>query len=427
MSTYPALAAPTPRRNAPAVGQGRFGLRPGAAFWSIAFAFAVAMAFAAVPTPLYVLYAQRDGFATTTITLIFAVYAVGVIASLFFAGHLSDRLGRRRLLVPALLLEVIAGLIFITWPALPGLLLGRVLTGVAVGLVSATATAHLADLQRIARPGTARTRADVVATSANLGGIGIGPLISGFLAQYVADPLRVPYMVFEALLLLAILGVAMAPETVTRAMERPAYRPQRIAVPHAARTAFFVAATAAFTSQAILGLLSSLAPSFLAGTLHQPSHMLAGLAAFLSFAAAALSQILLARLRARRQLGAGLVLASLGVLLVAGAVWLPSLLMFLAGGVLSGAGAGLLFKSSITAVGSLATTGTRGETLAGLFLIAYLGLAGPSLGMGLAAQALGNRTALFLFASVVLATLAGLGRLQVRPESTETDASREAA
>ncbi|MDT4977740.1 MAG: hypothetical protein QOG98_3498, partial [Pseudonocardiales bacterium] len=115
-------------------------------FWVAAAAFLVNMGFSAVPTPLYVLYQQRDHFSTITVTLVYAVYAVGVIGSLFLAGHVSDWVGRKRVFVPALLINVAAAGIFLIAPSLPGLLLARVVSGVSIGLTTATATAYLAEL-----------------------------------------------------------------------------------------------------------------------------------------------------------------------------------------------------------------------------------------------------------------------------------------
>ena len=91
----------------------------------MAFAFATVMAFTTVPTPLWSIYAQRDHFSSLTVTIVFAVYALAVALSLFLAGHLSDWYGRHRVLIPALGLEVLAGVVFVVWPSLPGLLLAR--------------------------------------------------------------------------------------------------------------------------------------------------------------------------------------------------------------------------------------------------------------------------------------------------------------
>jgi MFS family permease len=107
------------------------GVRPAAirrrhhsiGFWIVAVAFLTNMAFSAVPTPLYVLYQQRDHFSTIMVTVVYAVYAVGVIASLFLAGHISDWVGRKKVFVPALLVNVVSAIVFLLAPSLPGLLI----------------------------------------------------------------------------------------------------------------------------------------------------------------------------------------------------------------------------------------------------------------------------------------------------------------
>ncbi len=116
------------------------------AFWLVAAAFCVNLAFSAVPTPLYVIYQQRDHFSTVMITVVYAVYAIGVIASLFLGGHVSDWVGRRRVLVPALAVNALSAVLFITFPSLPGLIIARVVSGVSIGLTTGTATAYLAEL-----------------------------------------------------------------------------------------------------------------------------------------------------------------------------------------------------------------------------------------------------------------------------------------
>jgi MFS family permease len=153
--------------------------RNGFGFWAVAFAFASVMAFTTAPTPLWSLYARRDGFSSLTVTIVFAVYALAVALSLFLVGHLSDWHGRRRVLIPALALQLLAAGVFIAWPSLPGLLCARVLSGLGIGAVTATAAAWLTDLG-----GADHRRAPLVATGANLGGLGAGGLIAGGLAQW---------------------------------------------------------------------------------------------------------------------------------------------------------------------------------------------------------------------------------------------------
>jgi MFS family permease len=312
------------------------------------------MAFSAVPAPLYVLYQARDHFSSLLVTVIFAAYAAGAIASLFLAGHLSDWLGRRRIAVAALAVTMLSGVIFLAWPSVPGLIVGRVICGISIGMLTATATAYLSELHAAARPGQAPARAEIAATAANLGGLGLGALLSGLLAQYAGAPLRLPYLVTEALMLAAVIGLALPPETVRRPRPRPRYRPQRMSVPPAHRSLFYAAGLAAAAEFALFGLFTSLAPGFIGGVLHRHSHALAGVTAFVVFGAAALAQIVVSRTDLRRQLGLGLGALVLGLVLVIVAVWLPSLILLLAGGAVAGGGAGAAFKGSVSTVLSIA-------------------------------------------------------------------------
>jgi hypothetical protein len=395
-------------------GPGGLG-RPGAGrhrtgFWLVGFVFLMTMAFSAVPAPLYVLYAARDGFGPLMVTVIFAAYAAGVMASLFLAGHLSDWAGRRRMAAIAVAVNLVSGVVFLTWPTVPGLLIARVISGVSIGMLTATATAYLSELDAGGHGGLPRRRAEIAATAANLGGLGFGPLVAGFLAQYAGDPLQVPYLVFEVLMLIGLAGLALAPETVRRPATRPSYRPQRVSVPAAQRPLFFAAGAAAAAGFALFGLFTSLAPGFIAGTLHDRSHALAGAATFAVFGAAAVAQLALGRAGLRRQLAVGIGLLITGLALVTAAVWAASLALLLAGGVLAGSGAGALFKGSVSTALGIAPPGARGEALAGLFTAAYLGLAVPVVALGVATQLWSARSAVLGFAAVLAAVVALVSR-----------------
>ncbi|MET3805784.1 MFS family permease [Nakamurella sp. UYEF19] len=376
-------------------------------FWVVALAFTAGMAFSTVPTPLYSLYQERDGFSTAVITVIFACYAIGVLVSLFLAGHVSDWLGRRRLLMAGLLVETISGVLFLVWTALPGLLLARVICGIGVGLITATATAHLGELDAAARPGASRTRADLVATAANLGGLSLGPLIAGALAQYVASPLEIPYWVFIVLMAAAIVGLLTVPETV--AIHHRTYRPQHVSVPPDSRRQYFDAAAVAFVAFAVMGLFTGLAASFVAGTVHQTSHLMAGLPAFLVFFCAAAAQILLGRREPSNLFVIGLPLLAVGLVVVTVGVWVPSLALFLLGGALSGAGVGLLFKGAMSSAAGLAAPEARGEAAAGIFLAAYVGLTVPVVLVGVATRLVTLPSAMTGFAIAIMLACGAMG------------------
>ena len=191
-----------------------------------------------------------------------------------------------------------------------------------------------------------------------------------------------------------------------------------MSVPPADRSLFYAAGLAAAAEFALFGLFTSLAPGFIGGILHQHSHALAGFAAFVVFGAAALAQIVVSRAALRRQLSIGLLALAAGLVLVTVAVWLPSLALLLIGGAVAGGGAGAAFKGSMSIVISIAPDQARGEALAGLFLAAYIGLAVPVLGLGIATQLLSTQVAVLGFAVVLLVVVAAVSiRLVRQPAS----------
>jgi MFS family permease len=391
-------------------------------FWIAAVAFLLNMAFSAVPTPLYVLYQQRDHISNFMVTVVYAVYAVGVIASLFLGGHLSDWIGRRRVFVPALLINAVSAIVFVVYPSLAGLILARIVSGISVGLATATATSYLAELHASARPSASRRRSEVVATAANLGGIGFGPLAAGLLAQFAPAPLRLPYVAFGIALIVLAMCVALSPETVSRVEPRPRYRPQRIAVPNSARSLFYAATLAGMAAFAVFGVFNSLVPSFLAGTLHERSHAIAGAVPFAAFAGGAVAQILGARMPTRVLLGRSVPIIVVGLVLTAGAMWSASLAMFVVGGVITGAGGGMVFKGSLAVAASTAPPQSRAEVLAGFFLGAYIGLSVPIVGLGVATMYVSAREAMLVFAALAAVAIAGSVRA-VTQRTTRATAS----
>ena len=336
-----------------------------AGFWAIAFSFLAVAAFSTAPSSLYGLYEQQEHLSSLTITIVYAVYALGIVVSLLLAGHVSDWYGRRAVLLPALAVAVVAAVIFLTWRSLAGLIVARVLTGLALGAAVATATAFVTDLD--AGPdGVATRRAGIVATIANIGGLALGPLIAGLLARYAGHGLTLPFLVFLALLLAAVGLVIVAPEGHAAIDPRPKYRPQRLTAPANGRSQFLAAATGVCTAFAVGGLFAGLAGTFLAGPLHQPSPALTGLTIFLAFGAGVLVQTTTTSWPARRLLAAGIVPMLAGLCLLVLSAWTspPSLALFLAGGIVAGTGIGAIIRGSLTVVISTASPDDRAGALA---------------------------------------------------------------
>jgi MFS family permease len=382
-------------------GRHRFG------YWATAFGFLTLMAFSTAPSPLYALYARRDGFSSLVITVVYAVYAVGVALSLFFAGHLSDVHGRRPLLLVALGLDVVSAIVFLTWPALPGLFVARVVCGLSVGVTSSTATAYLNELHTAHRPARLAHRAQLMVAVVTLGGFGLGALAAGLLAQYVAHPLTVPYGLLLAAMIIATVGVILSPETRPRHRPLPAYRPQRLSAPREGRGPFFAALLGIVLVLAVLGMFVGLAGTVLVTTIHDTSLALAGGTVFLVFAVGAATAAATSTWPLRRLLAAAVALMIIGLAIAVTAAWLPapSLPLFLLGGAVIGAGGAAGFKSTLGVIIAVSPPATLAEALAAYFLGGYIGLSVPVIGLGIALQYLSTPVALFIFSAAIAVAL----------------------
>jgi hypothetical protein len=244
----------------------------------------------------------------------------------------------------------------------------------------------------------------------NMAGLGLGPVVSGLLASYVAAPLTTPYAIFLVLFLVAAVAVRFVPETVARSESPIRYRPQRVSVPRHARPVFWAAAAVAFAVNMFSGLVGALAPTLLRGSFRDPSLLVGGLVAMSVFAAAAGAQLLVAAQPLRRQLLIGLAGLVLSLVAIPVSVLIGSELLFCVGTVVGGAGMGLGFRVALARVAAVATPELRGETLAGVFLAFYLGLALPVLVVGLALTVLPSLLVLVLFSIVLLMVLIWAGR-----------------
>jgi MFS family permease len=367
------------------------------AFWLLTFVFTTTMLGTTLPTPLYVIYQTQWHFSAAMVTVIFAVYAATVLATLLLAGRSSDQAGRRPVLALALGAAALSTLAFIFAPDEGVLLVGRILSGLAAGLMTGTATAMLSELS----PAAGR-RSSLVATAANMGGLGLGPLFAGLLAQYAPHPTTLVFEVYLAVLVVAALCLRFVPETVL-ARRRPTVRFAGLGIPERGRGQFIAAAVAAFAAFALLGLFSSLVPGFIGGVLHQGSHAIQGAVVFGLFATGTITQVAMSRLGSRSVVlaGLGLFLAALALILAALAE--ASMALFLAGTVVGGASVGAIFLGSLATANRLAPPERRGHVVSTFFVGCYAGLIIPVVGVGVATEFIATFPALLAFSLLLAA------------------------
>ena len=375
-------------------------------FWVVATSVLCVSAFSTAPSALYGLYAERDHLSSLSITIVYAVYAVGIVVSLLLAGHLSDWYGRRVVLVPALGVGATASVIFVFWKSLPGLLVGRVLTGVAIGVTVATATAYLTDLDGEPKSAGSR-RASTVAVIANLGGLALGPLIAGLLAHFASQALSLPYIVFFGAIVISTIGVRFTPEGHPARSPLPHYAPQRLKIPASRRGAFVASITGAFTGFAVSGLFVALTGTFLAELVHDSSPDLIGLTVFLTFGAGAVTQLVTSAWPPHRlfRLGIGPILVGLTLLVISAWTSPPSLTLFLVSGVIAGVGVGAVFRASLAAVISISNADDRAGAVATVYTARYGGVSIPVIGVALVLEHVSPRVTLLIFG---IATAVGI-------------------
>lgn len=363
-------------------------------FALLTYVLAAVMLGATMPAPMYDLYGQQLHFSVLTTTVIFAVYAGGVLGALLLFGRWSDVVGRKPMLLAGAVLAIASSVVFLAADSVAALLVGRVLSGLSVGIVTGTATAAILE----SAPPRWRTRAAGVATLANLGALGLGPMVAGALIELAPAPLRAAFVVHLALMTLAVLAIVMTGETAER---RGRLNIQRLSVPPQTRSVFAVAATAAFASFAVNAMFASVAPTFVTTLMGVQSHAVAGVVAGLTVLTAGVLQPAAVRVAPARAIAVGSAVLVVAMVMLLAALKFSSLWGLIVAAIVAGVGQGLCFGRGLAAVSERTPPDRRAEVSSSYFLVAYVALSLPIIGMGAAARHWGLQTAGEAFATVI--------------------------
>ena len=355
--------------------------------WSVLVLFALGTS---LITPLIPLYQDRLGFSDTVVTLFLGCYVAALVPSMLTLGQVSDRIGRKAVLLGALATLAVAQVILITEPDLTGLLVARAIQGLATGAFFGTCTAFLVDASP---PGRTPFVAVLGSVSIRLG-LGFGPGIGGLIAQYADAPLRLPFELHLVAIALAAAVVLTLPETVRVRSRRPLTL--RLEVPAAERAVFWrVLVPSGALFSLFDGVALSLIPVFLVRTLDVGNYALVGAAGFLVLVSGAVSQLIFPRLPPDRAIGWGLAtaaVASVGVVLSSPT---ESAALALCSVAVTGGAAGLVFKGGIDLCTQIAPVQDRGKLLSSYYVACYLGgFSVPLLVVGVLSDLIGLTAAL---------------------------------
>jgi MFS family permease len=369
------------------------------AFGATTAIFVLFAAAASAPTPLYVVYQRAWGFSTTTLTVIFAVYVFGLIASLLVLGGISDHVGRRPVLAAAIALEAVAFVLFFIAGDVTVLLVARIAQGIATGMAFSTLGATLVDLNPPHSPG----RAGLINGVAPISGLALGALGCGALVQYAPAP---THLVFALLLAGAgIAGVAVSrmPETSTRRPGAIASLVPVLGIPARLRPDVYALVPIIVASWALGGLYLSLGPSVAVGLFGLKNHLIGGFVVTLLCGAGALTALVLRTWPMNRVLGISAVALSAGTALTLAGVEAHMVALAAAGTVVAGVGFGASALATFGTLARIAGPGERSELLAVALVIAYLAFSLPAVAAGFASTSVGLHPTMVFYSSGVVA------------------------
>jgi MFS family permease len=405
-----------------ASGKARRPVLPRAtAFWLVAGVLFLLFCGAAAPSPLYGVYQNQWRFSATTLTAIFAAYALLLLITLLVFGSVSDYVGRRRVILAGLAMTAGACGLFLTADGAALLFAARALQGAAVGAATSALGAALIDLQ----PAGSR-RAPVITTAASLLGLAVGGLSASALVQYGPARTHLVWWLLLGVSLAAAIAVLTMPEPVSARPGALASLRPRVAVPRQARATFAVALPCLIAVWMISGFYLSLGPLLAAQVLRSQDLLWGGLVIFLL---AGTGTGAAAGAGFRGLSGPTAMLAGCLALLVGAVVTLASLEVtsaaaFLIGTVVAGAGFGAAMLGSFRTISALAAPGQRAGLIAAYFIASYVAFSIPVVAAGVATAHFGlHRTALVYCAAIAVLSATAAGSLVIRGRSRPSPSS----
>lgn len=349
--------------------------------WFLAITLLSFLAASTAPTPLYHLYQEHLQFSPATLTLIFGVYAISLLAALLTVGSLSDYLGRKPVIFTAVALNMLAMLLFINADSVAWLISARVLQGFATGMATAALGAALLD--------TDRQQGPLVNSVAPLLGMAAGAMGCGLLAEFAPLPLQLTFWVLLAMFGLQALYVWRLPESVSAQRGALASLRPTLHVPTQARRALWLVLPINTAAWALGGFYASLAPSLVRTATGSTSNLIGGATVAVLTVTGALMIYTLRSRPADKVLRVGASILPVGVALILLAVHSASLPLFFIGTLVAGCGFGASFLGALRSVVPLALPHERAGLMSAFYVLSYLAFCLPSLLAGNLTRAFG--------------------------------------
>ena len=362
---------------------------------AVLFAFFFA---AAAPSPLFVVFQHAWGFSASMLTVAFAVYAIALLISLLVAGSLSDHIGRRPVVLAALVLQAVGMGLFLLAHGIGGLIVARIVQGVATGIASGALSAAVVE----AAPASRKRLGALITSVSPLAGLAAGALLTGMAVKFTAAPVTLVFGVLAGVFALGAAVVLWMPETVTPRPGALASLVPRVSIPARARADFVRGLPVFIAVWALGGLYLSLAPSLMHHVFGIENGVVNGLTVAVLSGFGAIAPTLLGRLGAQRVVMLGTASIAAGLVLLLASLATRSLALFFVGTAVAGLGFGGAFSSLVQTLAPLADPHQRGELFAAIFVVSYLAFSLPAMLAGFLVAPLGLSNTAEAYAAVLL-------------------------
>ncbi len=368
-------------------------------FWFLAILMGFLLFAASAPSPLYGIYEAMWHFSSVTLTAIYATYALAALAAALTTGRLSDHLGRRPVLILALVIQIAAMVPFIFARSVGALFAGRFLQGLGTGIASQAISAWLLDLQPTNNPRIG----GLIGGASLLAGLAAGALGSGLLVQYGPNPLHLVFWLLAGIYLLAFIVILIIPDISPRTPGWLRSLTPQIGVPPVARSMFAASVPSLIAIWALVGLYLSLGPALAISLLRTNSHIDGGLIIFVLMGGGAIAAILLQAVDPRLVIGRGSLILIVGVGLTLLAVMMSSPIGLYIGSLVAGIGFGSAYTGIFRSLAMLAPPDKRSTLLSAVYLIIYLAFGIPAVIAGMMVTRLGLRDTTYAYGLFVMA------------------------
>jgi MFS family permease len=370
----------------------------------------------AAPTPLYAVYQAEWGFSAITTTVVFSAYCIAVLAALLCCGALSDYIGRRPVLISALVLQAAGMILFALANGVPLLIAGRLVQGLATGAAVGPVGAGMIDLFR--------NRGAQVNVGVGPLGTATGSVAAGLCVSYLPFPTKLVYFAFAAIFLAQAVAVVFMRETaVARPGALASLRPT-FGLPGRVRKPFLFVAPVLIASWALAGLYGAVGPSIVHTLTGNSSHVVGALSLATFATCGGLSVLALPDVHARALIfysTTTLIIGLTSILISVDQGWTAG---FFVATAVTGSGFGVGYQAAVRAVMPLVHQKERAGVLSIFFVVSYLAMGVPTVITGIRVVHAGvlEATREFGIGMIVLAVLALLGAA-FRPTPPEPLAS----